>query len=157
MGLLLLCPFILQMILIFVDEYVFHLKRGLPRWERIGHPLDTFSILICMAIVLAIHFSAFWIKIYIGCSLFSCFLVTKDEFVHKKHCPSAEQWVHALLFINHPLLLTSLGLSWYLFSADPLPGFLKFWDSRLVELRYFLIIQALAAVGFFLYQIIFWK
>ena len=33
-----------------------------------------------------------------GLAIFSCLLVTKDEFSHKQDCPAAEQWLHAILF-----------------------------------------------------------
>jgi len=26
-----------------VDEFYFHRRRGLPRWERLAHPLDTMT------------------------------------------------------------------------------------------------------------------
>ena len=62
---LLLTPFILQALLIFFDEGVFHLKRGLPKWERIGHPVDTLSVLACLVFVLLTPFSkaALWVYI----------------------------------------------------------------------------------------------
>ena len=134
-------PFILQALLIAVDEYYFHLKRGLPRWERIGHPIDTLSVLLCLFFVLFVPFSIFALKWYVGLSLFSCLMVTKDEFVHKHHCPAAENWLHALLFINHPVLLTCAGLIWC------------FHES----LRTFLWTQTLFAFLFFFYQIIYWN
>ncbi len=138
----LLIPFIIQALAISVDEYVFHIKRGLPRWERIGHPLDTLSVLICLVLVLVIPFSASALKWFIGLSIFSCLMVTKDEFVHKHHCPASEHWLHALLFLNHPILLTCTGLMWK--SADPT------WSL-------FLMGQALFVSVFFLYQVIYWN
>jgi hypothetical protein len=41
MKYLLLLPPIVQAITMFVDEFYFHFALGQPRWERMGHPLDT--------------------------------------------------------------------------------------------------------------------
>ena len=68
--LLILIPFLLQMVIIGVDEWYFHLKRGLPKWERIGHPIDTLSVLACFAFVLFVPFSTLTLKIYIGLAVF---------------------------------------------------------------------------------------
>jgi len=38
MKYLMLLPLAVQGLAILVDEFYFHLARGLPRWERIGHP-----------------------------------------------------------------------------------------------------------------------
>ena len=138
----LIIPFIIQSVVIGIDEGVFHLKRGLPRWERIGHPLDTLSVIICLMFVLCVPYSGPALKWYTGLALVSCLMVTKDEFVHKHHCPASEQWLHALLFINHPILLTCIGLIW----KNPTPFF-----------TYFLMAQTFFAVLFFLYQAIYWN
>jgi hypothetical protein len=140
-----------------MDEIVFHLKRGLPRWERIGHPLDTLSVLLCFACVLFLPYSTEMLYWYIGLAVFSCLLVTKDEFVHKHHCPASEQWLHALLFINHPIMLASLGLSWPLLKNDTLFSWLAPWKEHREALIFFLAIQALFIFCFFLYQIIYWN
>src|SRR3990167_10478936 len=110
MWLLALLPFLLQAIVIGIDEGWFHLRRGLPRWERIGHPLDTLTVLICMGYVLFVPYSKTAIFPYLLLSIFSCLMVTKDEFVHKEHCPASEHWLHALLFILHPITFVAAGL-----------------------------------------------
>lgn len=137
-------PFILQAVVIGVDEGYFHIKRGLPKWERIGHPVDTLSVIFCFAFVFFIPYSDAMIKWYIGLALFSCLMVTKDEFVHKHHCPASEQWLHALLFINHPIMLASLGYLWT-----------KIHEGNSVFP--FLISQAVLICVFFLYQVIYWN
>lgn len=157
MWMLILFPFCLQMIIISLDEICFHIKRGLPRFERIGHPVDTLSVVCCFAFVLFIPFSGLALKIYIALSLFSCLLVTKDEFVHKHHCPAAEHWLHALLFLNHPILLTSLGLLWPLLSGAPAMSWLMSWQNHLLFLQIFISLQLACAVIFMLYQIIYWN
>lgn len=148
---LLLIPFFVQGIAIFFDESIFHIKRGLPLWERIGHPLDTLTTLLCLGFILLVPYSDAALKWYIGLALFSCLFVTKDEWVHKHHCPPMEQWLHALLFLNHPIVLTAAGLMW----ASPALGSLQLYPFSFYRL--FLIGQALATTGFMFYQIIYWN
>jgi hypothetical protein len=150
---LLFIPFILQMIVIGIDEVVFHLKRGLPKWERIGHPLDTLSVLACLLFVQWVPYTALTLKWYVGLALLSCLLVTKDEFVHKHHCPAAEQWLHALLFINHPITLAATALMWpSLHGAESVS-----WISSSSLFSPFLLVQSLSILAFFLYQAIYWN
>ena len=65
-----------------VDEFYFHRQRGLPRWERIGHPLDTLTVLACYACALFLPATANYILLFVGIGIFSCCFVTKDEFIH---------------------------------------------------------------------------
>lgn len=154
---LLLFPFVLQIAVIFFDEFYFHIKRGLPRWERIGHPLDTLSVLLCFAYVLLFPFNPLHLKIYIGLALFSCIFVTKDEFVHKDCCPASEQWLHALLFLNHPVVLCALGILWPIYKADPLPSFLERFQECRGMVGSFLYMQTLFTGLFALYQALYWN
>lgn len=154
---LILLPFIVQVIVISLDEICFHIKRNLPKWERIGHPIDTLSVFSCFLYVLFIPYSSFALKIYIALSVFSCLLVTKDEFVHKHHCPAAEHWLHALLFINHPVLLTALGLLWPLLNGMNSLKWLNPWQYSLLFLKIFISIQSCIVFLFMLYQIIYWN
>jgi hypothetical protein len=140
-SLLFYIPFFIQAIVIGYDEFHFHIKRGLPKWERIGHPLDTFSIVLCLAFVLIFPYSKTLIVPFVILGSFSCLLVTKDEFVHKEHCNAKEQWLHALLFLNHPLVLMCVGWMW---SQGPL-------------FTPFLRVQTVLASLFCLYQIIYWN
>jgi hypothetical protein len=84
-SLILLTPFTLQMICMAVDEIHFHRRRGLPRWERLGHPLDTLTVLACFVWLLTAAPSAFSLSVYVGLSAFSCLFVTKDEPTHSKY------------------------------------------------------------------------
>jgi len=63
MGLLILLPFIVQTLVIMIDEFYFHVRRGLPKWERLGHPLDTLTVLACFAFVLFFPCTSFFVKI----------------------------------------------------------------------------------------------
>lgn len=150
-------PFLLQALAIGIDECYFHLKRGLPRWERIGHPLDTLSVLISIGFLLLVPFSFFAAKIFIGLAIFSCLFVTKDEFVHKHHCPASEQWLHALLFTLHPLTLILAGLMWAASYDAPLPIWLLEWFASKELLLPILMGQFLAMSAFFFYQVIYWN
>ncbi len=51
---LLLLPVLMQGLAMFVDEFVFHRRRGLPRWERLGHPLDTLMVALCYGWLVAV-------------------------------------------------------------------------------------------------------
>ncbi|HEX4950489.1 MAG TPA: hypothetical protein VFZ34_27735 [Blastocatellia bacterium] len=95
-----------------VDELYYHHRRRLPRWERIGHPLDTATVVLCYAWILWVAPTSTTVSIYLGLSLFSCFFVTKDEWVHHQCCAAGEHWLHAVQFILHPLTLLGAGLLW---------------------------------------------
>jgi hypothetical protein len=43
----------------------------------------------------------------------SCLLVTKDELVHAGHCSAPEHWLHAVLFVLHPIVLGTMAALWY--------------------------------------------
>jgi hypothetical protein len=149
-------PFLLQIVVICIDEYYFHLQRGLPRWERIGHPIDTLSVLSCMLYALWVPFSEVTFYGFLALAGVSCLLVTKDEFVHKHHCPAAEHWLHALLFVNHPIMLASVCAMWAVAQGAWVPGWLTWIDDRsLVNL--FLGIQAVGIGLFLAYQVIYWN
>jgi hypothetical protein len=154
---ILLIPFALQAILIIFDEWVFHLKRGLPKWERIGHPLDTLTVLATLSYALFIPCTTTSLWGYVALAIFSCLFITKDEFVHKQHCPASEQWVHALLFINHPFLLAAIGMIWHCLSSASPPSWLAFCSSKKTMLHQLLIGQMLFVSSFMCYQIVYWN
>src|ERR1700722_1323339 len=112
MSSLLLLPLALQAVLMIGDEAFFHRKRRLPLWERVGHPLDTLTVLACYAWVLFVSCGPGTLKVYVGLAAFSTLFVTKDEFVHKQHCSGTEQWLHALLFVLHPVVFLVLAIAW---------------------------------------------
>lgn len=157
MLILFLLPFAVQTLVILVDEFYFHVRRGLPKWERIGHPLDTLTVLACFAFVLFVPYSSWALKAYIGLAIFSCLFVTKDEFVHKECCPASEQWLHALLFLNHPIVLTAVGLLWTVIVQSHVPS----WMSPLLPysdlLRSMMLVQTGVVFLFFIYQVIYWN
>lgn len=157
MWVIILFPFVLQALAIAFDEGYFHIRRGLPKWERIGHPLDTISVLSCMGYVLFIPFSTKALLFYCALSLFSSFLVTKDEFVHKEHCPAAENWLHAVLFVLHPITLISAGLIWPITQGVEVAPWLANFLNVPEQLAFFLKMQFAMMSAFLIYQIVFWN
>ena len=108
----LFAPFLLHALCLGVDEFYFHWRRGLPRWERLGHPLDTLTVFVCQAWLCWQAPNAFTVSVYVALSLVSSLFVTKDEFVHQRLCTAGEHWLHAQLFLLHPLVLAASGLLW---------------------------------------------
>lgn len=102
----------LQGLAILFDEFVFHHRRGLPRWERLGHPLDTASVIACLLFLVFVDRTPTTEIIYYFLAGASCLLVTKDEWIHRKLCSSEEMWLHAVLFILHPLILFAAMAEW---------------------------------------------
>jgi len=152
-----LIPFCLQAIAIGIDEAYFHYRRGLPKWERIGHPLDTFSLWLCLLMTVYAPFNETTLKIYAVLSIISCLMVTKDEFIHKEHCPGAENWLHALLFILHPITLIVAGMIWPVTQGIDVPAWLSGWLNHPRALEAFLLFQTGSVLLFCLYQTIFWN
>ncbi|PIS02920.1 MAG: hypothetical protein COT85_02495 [Chlamydiae bacterium CG10_big_fil_rev_8_21_14_0_10_42_34] len=150
-------PFAIQAIAMVFDEGYFHVRRGLPKWERIGHPIDTCSVLICMGFVLFVPFSKGALICYIALASFSSILVTKDEFVHKDHCPAAENWLHALLFTLHPIMLTCAGFIWPVIQGVEVTPWIAKWLDNQEALLSFLQMQFAVMVLFLVYQIVFWN
>jgi hypothetical protein len=110
---ILLLPAFLQAAAMLADELIFHRRRGLPRWERLGHPLDTSSVALCYAWLVTTPASApHALAVYVALCAVSCLLITKDEFVHSKLCEPSENWLHALLFVLHPIVFLAFGLIW---------------------------------------------
>jgi len=105
---LLLVPLALQAIAMLVDELVFHRRRGLPRWERIGHPLDTLTVVAAYVWLLA----GGGLAGYAALAFFSCLFVTKDEPVHARACAAGEMWLHAVQFVLHPIAFLVFALLW---------------------------------------------
>jgi hypothetical protein len=110
---LLLLPAALQMLVMFFDEFVFHRARGLPRWERVGHPLDTLTAVACYGwLVRTPPDSPHALPVYVALCAFSCLFITKDEFIHARLCTPMETWLHGVLFVLHPIVFLSFGVIW---------------------------------------------
>lgn len=157
MWILGILPFALQAVGMIFDEGYFHVRRGLPKWERIGHPIDTGSVLVCMGFILFVPFCMGALIAYIVLAIFSSILVTKDEFVHKDHCPATENWLHALLFTLHPVTLTCAGFMWPVVQGSEVTPWIARWLNDKEALYLFLQMQFGTMFFFMIYQIVFWN
>jgi hypothetical protein len=126
-------PFMLQGMAMFMDEFYFHEKRGLQLWEKVGHPLDTITVLSTYSYLL---WGSGDLTTYICMSAFSCLFITKDEFIHAKVSPPAEHWLHAILFILHPVCF----LGAYFLKIE---GQIKFLKIQTLVVFIFMFYQAL--------------
>ena len=143
-----LCVFILLIhgATLLVDEFYYHIKRGLPRWERIGHPLDTAVFAGVILFALLSPFNERNFIIYVALSIFSSLFVTKDEFVHAKECDGGEHWLHGILFVFHSLVLGVMGYAWSQMSLNQNQFYTLMING-----------QAVLSTIFCLYQIIYWN
>ena len=131
----------------FIDEFYYHYKRGLPFWEAIGHPADTLCFFACFLFLCNYAPNLDNLYIYLGLATLSCLIITKDEFIHSKICCSGEMWLHSVLFILHPLTLISAGVLW--------------WYAKDLEARSavdWILSTQCYIVGFYMgYQILYWS
>ena len=130
---------LVQALLMSADEGYFHRARGLPRWERIGHPLDTATVIACYAWLCLTVPSKTALTGYAALAIASSVFITKDEPIHRRLCKPAECWLHAMLFVVHPVVLACMGWAW-------LAG-----ETWLVRLQ--LVVTAVVLV----HQIVYWN
>lgn len=116
---LLLVPALLQAAAMAADEGYFHHRRGLPRWERLGHPVDTLTVALAYAWLVAAAPGPHALAVYAALALVSCLVVTKDEWIHARLCTPGEHWLHAVLFVLHPIVFAGFGLLWWRGHATP--------------------------------------
>lgn len=133
-------PFALQALAMLFDEFYFHYRRELKLWERLGHPLDTLTVLVCYGFLLTNDYNQTNLNIFIALSAFSSIFITKDEWVHKEAASAEENWLHAILFVLHPLSFLSAAMIW---KDQSNPVFLQ--------------IQTAITFLFMLYQILYWS
>jgi hypothetical protein len=138
-----LVPALIQAAAMLADEGWFHRRRGLPRWERIGHPIDTLTTALCYGwLVVASPEAPHSLAVYIGLALFSSLFITKDEFVHATRCEPTEIWLHSILFVMHPIVLAAFGFLWW--SGN---------DAARAIAR----VQLLLMLAFAAYQVLYWS
>jgi hypothetical protein len=154
-GWALLAPLALQATAMAFDELYFHRRRGLGAWERIGHPFDTLTVLVCMGWALFTRPDRRGVACYVGLALLSSLFITKDEWVHARSCSPGEHWLHAVLFVVHPVSLASIGLLWPALhaKADELPA----WLVITAPVAPWLVGQFALTAAFCLYQIVYWN
>lgn len=149
--------FVFHSILAIVDEVYYHYKRGLGLWERIGHPADTATVLFCYSVVWVLTPTTRNIIIYVLLAAFSCLFVTKDEFVHSKLCVRGEMWLHALLFLLHPILFIIVGFFWVANANTNHPFWQSLQDDSLAIFRMFFLGQSILTLLMMFYQISYWN
>ncbi len=136
----LIIPFVVQGAAMAFDEFWLHRKRNLPLWERVGHPLDTLTLIACLGWAATQPPGGTQRMIFATLAVISCLMITKDEWIHSRECQPIEQWVHALLFVLHPVVLGMAYLGWT-------QGY-----GRGVILA-----QLLTVSAFFVYQVVYWN
>jgi len=132
-------PFLLQGALMMVDEFYFHKKRVLPQWEKIGHPIDTFTVMLGIALLIFTAESTNVGGYFFVWAVVSCGVVAKDEWVHQKYCVGTEHFIHAILFVLHPVVLFSC---WRLYQLNEWPA---------------IYLQLVLLSCFFVYQVLYWN
>ncbi len=144
-----LAPMLLQGLSILFDEFYFHHKRRLPRWEIIGHPLDTLTVIATLALAIFASPTQANGFVYVAIGLFSTFFVTKDEWVHSEKCQPSENWLHSILFVLHPTVFVSAAMIWLN------PG--QVLESQTQEFLKQALYGHFAIINLFLlYQIVYW-
>ena len=114
-------PFGLQALAMGVDEFIWHRTRPVERREWQGHVLDTVVFLACLSCPLLFPPGAFGLRLYLGLAVLSCLLVTKDEWRVHRPISGGEAWLHALLFLLHPLVLLAAAGLWLIKAGEVLP------------------------------------
>lgn len=146
-------PFGLQGVAMAFDEFGFHSHRTVSGWEGLGHALDSAVFLACLMCPLYLtptlpHLTLFGIMAAV-----SCLLITKDEFIHQRLCSGGEHWLHAALFILHPIVLFATGFLWVGLGTSALarnPIALPAMGASI------LMIQVALVAGFLAFQIVLW-
>lgn len=137
-----LAVFLTQGAFMAIDEFYFHRQRGLKVWEAWGHPVDSLLFLSCFFLAGFSLPRENLTPIWIILAIISTLAITKDEWVHKQECDGTEQWLHALLFIIHPISL------WMCY---------QLWLAQSPEAQFVLRVMGFLVTGFMLYQIIYWQ
>jgi len=143
-------PFSLQGLAMALDEFGYHRNRVVPRWEWLGHALDTAAFLACLACPLLLSPTGPHLWLFGGLAAASCLLITKDEFIHQRLCTAGEHWLHAVLFVLHPLVLITTGFLWLQTGSSALVSFPmppRSLGSGMLSL------QVLLVAGFLVFQL----
>jgi 2-polyprenyl-6-hydroxyphenyl methylase/3-demethylubiquinone-9 3-methyltransferase len=137
-----------------VDEG-FHLRRGLPAWERWGHPLDTLVVVACFALALRAPAAPAGMALYVVAAVLACLVVTKDEWVHARHCGGTEAWLHACLFLLHPVILGIAGA--WAFGGFSVGAFTLGHSPGHEGFGVFLAVQTALTALFGVWQVTYWN
>jgi 2-polyprenyl-6-hydroxyphenyl methylase/3-demethylubiquinone-9 3-methyltransferase len=138
-----------------VDEGVWHRRSPPSALEWLGHLLDTLVFLACLGLPLVLQPSSGHLRLFAVLAAGSCLLVTKDELLHQRRCAAGEHWLHALLFLLHPVVLGATGLLWLAAAHGPggpatVAGRVDLPEPEVA--RTLLVVQALATSAFLGFQ-----
>jgi 2-polyprenyl-6-hydroxyphenyl methylase/3-demethylubiquinone-9 3-methyltransferase len=136
-----------------VDEFGFHHHRTVPRWEWLGHALDTSVFLACLLCPLLLAPTWPHLRLFGWLAVGSCLLITKDEFIHQRLCSGGEHWLHAVLFILHPVVLASTGFLWAGLGSSALAR----TSTPLALGAWLLLLQVVLVAGFLVFQLVYWS
>jgi hypothetical protein len=150
-------PLGVQSVAMLVDEGYFHRRRGLGRWERVGHPLDTLTVLACLAWVRFVPPSGRAAAVYAVLASLSCLFITKDEPVHARQCTAGEHWIHALLFVVHPVGVAAVALLWPAVRAHGDAANVPPWLAPTAPMGDLVGAQLVLTGSFFVYQTVYWN
>lgn len=153
----LIVPLLIQYLAMAADEFYFHQRRSLQRWERLGHPVDTLSVMAAYFSIAWTPFSTNQLILFVVLAFVSCLLITKDEWVHQVQCTPGEHWLHSVLFVMHPLVLVNAGLCWYLISTPDSDIWAHASFANVNILTLYLKTQLLAVCTVFIFQTIYWN
>ena len=142
-----LLPFLIHNTIMMIDEFYYHHKRILPRWEKLGHPADTVTYIFCLGLVLFLPHQR-WTILYLCVALFSTLFVFKDMPIHAHYCSFGEKCLHGLMYFLHPLQLLILGVFHQQINID---------SSDLIFFQKFLWVQFSLALLTCVYQIVYWN
>lgn len=101
--------------------------------------MDTLSVILPFLYLSFMPYAGHTPLTLIFLMFFSCVFITKDEWVHAEHSTPGENWLHAFLFMMHPLVFVS---AWYLWKEEG-PTFAHRLQLGLLFL-------------FFSYQLVYW-
>lgn len=94
------------------DELFLHRKRGLTLYEARLHWIDTALVVFVQALAVFCEPTGFTMTLYLLAAILSCLSITKEEWLHREVCSGSEHWLHAMMFMLHPLSLLAAGITW---------------------------------------------
>jgi 2-polyprenyl-6-hydroxyphenyl methylase/3-demethylubiquinone-9 3-methyltransferase len=119
-----------------------------------GHALDTLVFLACLTLPILVAPTAPNIRLFAWMAVGSCLLITKDEFIHQRLCSGGEHWLHAVLFILHPIVLFATAFLWISIGPAALS---RVPASSLSPAAWVLLLQVVLVSGFLAFQVTYWS
>jgi hypothetical protein len=136
-------------VLTLYDELWLHRRRRLGSWEARAHLAATALIVVLELGVFFLAPSPGRMFAYFVLAVASSLSITLEEKLHARVCPPIEHWVHALLFMLHPLALLTIGVCWQRL-GKPLRE-LDGWPLGVLAVYTF------GTLAFSIYQALYWR